>query len=55
MQPLTRSNTRTFVLVTQAHGVTARTNRIAHMVEGLIVDEKVSERDQRRYSDVDTI
>ncbi len=37
---LNETNRQTFVIVTHDHGVAARTHRIIHMVDGLIVDEE---------------
>ena len=52
MVDLNASKGQTFVIVTDAREVAARTDRIVHMVDGHIVDEKLTERGQGRYSSV---
>jgi len=52
MVDLNASKGQTFVIVTHAREVAARTDRIVHMVDGHIVDEKLTERGQGRYSSV---
>jgi putative ABC transport system ATP-binding protein len=50
MVELNATKNQTFVIVTHAREVAARTDRIVHMVDGLIVDEKLTERGELRYS-----
>ncbi len=50
MVELNASRNQTFVLVTHAREVAARTDRIISMLDGLIVDEKLTDRGEKRYS-----
>jgi putative ABC transport system ATP-binding protein len=47
MVELNKAQQLTFVIVTHAREVAVRTDRIIQMVDGLIVDEQVTERGQR--------
>ncbi|MEX0785447.1 MAG: ABC transporter ATP-binding protein [Dehalococcoidia bacterium] len=49
MEELNASQSQTFVIVTHAREVAARTDRIVQMVDGLIVDEQRTERGAARY------
>ena len=48
MVDLKERSGQTFVLVTHDPNIANRTDRIIHMTDGLIVDEKLTERGQRR-------
>ena len=50
MVGLNASQGQTFVIVTHAREVAARTDRIVQMVDGLIVNEQLTERGQHRYA-----
>jgi ABC-type lipoprotein export system ATPase subunit len=50
MVELNVSQGQTFVIVTHAREVAARTDRIVQMVDGLIVDEEHTERGRQRYA-----
>jgi ABC-type lipoprotein export system ATPase subunit len=47
---LNEQSNQTFVLVTHDSNIANRTNRIIYMTDGLIVDEKLIEREQQRKS-----
>jgi ABC-type lipoprotein export system ATPase subunit len=44
MVDLNQRNQQTFVIVTHDARIAALTHRIVYMVDGLIVDEKITER-----------
>ncbi len=50
MVNLNEQSNQTFVLVTHDFNIANRTNRIIYMTDGLIVDEKITERGQQRNS-----
>ena len=55
MVDLNASHNQTFVIVTHDPRIAARTDRIVEMVDGLIVDERLTERGQGRYSGVASV
>ncbi len=52
MVELNQAHHQTFVIVTHAREVAARTDRIVQMVDGLIVDEQLTDRGRERLRDV---
>jgi putative ABC transport system ATP-binding protein len=50
MVELNAKHGQTFVIVTHAREVAVRTDRIVQMVDGLIVDEQLTERGSTRYA-----
>ena len=50
MVELNASQHQTFVIVTHAREVAVRTDRIVQMVDGLIVDEQLTERGEQRFA-----
>jgi ABC-type lipoprotein export system ATPase subunit len=48
MVSLNEAAGQTFVLVTHDSNIANRTDRIIYMTDGLIVDEKITERRQQR-------